>query len=215
VTTAIAADPELVESRWRMEHNLRLLHDVLARTGMAGRLWIFGGLLLGAIREGEIMLHDTEDADFGFLASDEPRLRAAFPALVDAGFTPHLRFPAATGPATEYSFLKDDAKYELFAVRVEGERFTWTNHGYRDGDSDAPTQNTCAIPAQPLDELRFLDRTWLKVRDVDVELTALYGDWRTPAPGFPYMEAPTIVERRPWDDSTYHLWPEVFQETGC
>ncbi|MCW2993659.1 MAG: hypothetical protein JWQ18_1154 [Conexibacter sp.] len=190
-----------------MEHNLRLLHDVLARTPIAGRLWLFGGLLLGAIREGEIMLHDSKDADFGFLAEDEPRLLASFGALVDAGFAPHLRFPAATGPATEYSFLKDGAKYEFFKVTVDGERFTWTNHGYRD---DVPTQNTCAIPAQPLDELRFLDRTWLKVRDVDLDLTALYGDWRTPAPGFPYMEAPTIVARAPWDDATYGTWAEVY-----
>jgi len=194
-----------------MEHNLRLLHDVLARTPMAGRLWLFGGLLLGAIREGEIMLHDTEDADFAFLAQDEERLVASFPALVDAGFAPHLRFPGATGPATEYSFLKDGAKFELFKITVDGGRFTWANHGYR---GDVPTQNTCAIPAQPLDELRFLDRTWLKVRDVDLELTALYGGWRTPAPGFAYMEAPTIVARAPWDDSTYATWAEVHAAEG-
>ena len=199
-----------------MEHNLRLLHDVLARAPIAGRYWLFGGLLLGAIREGAIMLHDTKDADFGYLAADAPRLEASFGALVDAGFDPYLRFPAATGPATEYSFLKDGAKYEFFAVEVADDRFVWTNHGYR-GEPGAwvPTQNRCAIPAQPLDELAFLDRTWLKVRDVDVELTALYGDWRTPAPGFPYMDAPTIVERRPWDDSSYQRWPEHFGATGC
>jgi hypothetical protein len=219
VTTAFATDPALEASRRRMEHNLRLLHDVLARTPIAGRFWLFGGLLLGAIRAGEIMLHDTKDADFGFLAADGPALEASFAALVDAGFAPHLRFPAATGPATEYSFIKDDAKFEFFAVEVSDDRFTWTNHGYRGGtggsDSWIPTQNSCAIPAQPLDELRFLDRTWLKVRDVDVELTALYGDWRTPAPGFPYMEAPTIVARRPWDDSSYDRWPEIYGAATC
>jgi len=212
VTTALATDPALEASRRRMEHNLRLLHDVLARTPIAGRFWLFGGLLLGAIREGEIMLHDTKDSDFGFLASDGPALEASFAALVDAGFAPHLRFPAATGPATEYSFLKDGAKFEFFAIEVADDRFVWSNHGYRD---TTPIQNRCAIPAQPLDEIAFLDRTWLKVRDVDVELTALYGDWRTPAPGFAYMDAPTIFDRRPWDDSSYTRWPEVCGADTC
>jgi hypothetical protein len=217
VTTVIdPARAELEATRARMEHNLRLLHDVLARTPLAGRFWLFGGLLLGAVREGEVMLHDAQDADFGVLATDHHHLVASFPALVDAGFTPHLRFPAATGPASEYSFLKDGAKFEFFVVAVEGDRFVWTNHGYR-GEPGAwiPLQNRCAVPAQPLDELPFLDRTWLKVRDVDLELTALYGDWRTPAPGFPYMDAPTIFERRPWDDSSYMRWAEVYEETGC
>jgi hypothetical protein len=216
VTTATAIEPTaqaaLQHSRRLMERNLRLLHDVLARTPMAGRFWFFGGLLLSAVREGEIMLHDTKDADFGFLVQDAPLLESTFGALVEAGFAPHYRFPAAVGEATEYSFTRDDAKFEFFAVEVVGDRFAWSNYGHRHGQ---PVMNRCEIPAQPLDELRFLDRTWLKVRDTDAELTALYGDWRTPAPGFPYMEAPTIVSRHPWDDTSFNRWPEVFGATGC
>ena len=66
-----------------MEDNLRLLHDVLARTPIAGRYWLFGGLLLSAVREGEIMLHDTKDADWGFLAADEQPLSYGGEAHVD------------------------------------------------------------------------------------------------------------------------------------
>lgn len=199
-----------------MGHNLRLLHDLLARTPMAGRYWLFGGLLLSAVREGEIMPHDTKDADFAFLAEDDALLRGTFAALVEAGFEPYLRFPGATGIATEYSFMKDDAKFEFFRVEIDDQdRFTWANYGRLHDGHHTPIRNNCAIPAQPLDELRFLDRTWLKPRDADFELTALYGDWRTPDADFSYMEAPTIVGREPWDTSTYMSWPEVFKETGC
>jgi hypothetical protein len=217
----IATQPDraaLQASRTLMEDNLRLLHDVLARTPIAGRFWLFGGLLLSAVREGEIMLHDTKDADFAFLAQDEHRLIASFPALIEAGFRPYLRFPDAVSPATEYSFIKDDAKFELFRLEVAGDRVQWHNYGrLADG---TPLRNTCAIPAQPLDEIRFLGRTWLKPRDADVELTALYDTWRIPAPGFDYMDAPTIVGRDPWDDApgpgiAYMNWPQVFAVTGC
>jgi hypothetical protein len=212
MSAATATREEQLASRALMEDNLRLLHDTLARTPISGRYWFFGGLLLSAIREGEIMLHDTKDADWAFLGEDEERLVAAFPALAEAGFAPHFRFPGATGPATEFSFQKDGAKFEFFRVDVAGDRFTWRNHGIL--DDGTALQNTCAIPAQPLDELRFLDRTWLKVRDHDLELTALFDTWRIPAPGFDYMDAPTIVATNPWDPSTFQQWPAVYAATG-
>jgi hypothetical protein len=216
VTNATALEPAaqaaLEHSRRLMERNLRLLHDVLSRSPMSGRTWLFGGLLLSAVREGEIMLHDTKDADFGFLRDDLDRMVATFPLLVDAGFEPYRRFPAAAGVAHEYSFLREDAKYEFFVCDVEGDRLTWRNCGHRHG---VPTLNRCAIPAQSQDEIAFVGRTWLKPRDADLELTALYGDWRTPSPGFGYMEAPTIVSRHAWDDSTFGRWAEAYRVTGC
>jgi hypothetical protein len=47
-----------------MADNLRVLKKVLTRTPPAGRTWLFGELLLGCVREGGLMLHDTSDADF-------------------------------------------------------------------------------------------------------------------------------------------------------
>jgi len=29
------------------------------------------------------------------------------------------------------------------------------------------------------------------------------------------MEAPTIVARRPWDDSSYDRWPEIYGAATC
>ena len=59
----------------------------------------------------------------------------------------------------------------------------------------------CEIPAQPLEDVAFLGRTWLKTRDHDAELTALYGNWRVPEPGWDYLSGPAIVEPGPWDPS--------------
>ena len=39
-----------------------------------------------------------------------------------------------------------------------------------------PVMNVCEIPAQPLEEIRFLERTWLKVRDHEAEHNYFYLD---------------------------------------
>ena len=76
---------------------------------------------------------------------------------------------------------------------------------YAGPDWTEPAGNECVLPAQPLEEVRHVGRTWLKARDHDAELTANYGDWRTPEPGWDYMRGPAIVRRFPWDDSD-HRW---------
>ena len=51
--------------------------------------------------------------------------------------------------------------------------------------------------------MRFLDRTWLKVSDHDAELTANYGDWRTPKSDWNYLDSPSIVTTESWDPSSF------------
>jgi hypothetical protein len=75
----------------QVEHmvtNLRLLNDTLASTAMAGRYWMFAGLVLGWAREGKLLSHDCKDADFAYLGDDEELLQSAFPILAEAGFQP-------------------------------------------------------------------------------------------------------------------------------
>lgn len=194
------------ERRHRMAANLCDLNDVLLCTPLAGRTWMFGGLLLGWVREGGLMVHDTADADFALLADDADRLEASFDALEQAGFQRIHRFPGVAGEATEHSFRRAGAKFDFFLLRVHGDRFAYCNYGH---GADGPVRNHCEIPAQPLEEIRFLGRPWLKVADHDAELTALYGDWRTPNPSWNYMDGPAIVAREPWDDSSYDLTRRV------
>jgi hypothetical protein len=206
VSADLVSDPREAR-RQVMEDDLRLWHDVLATTQMAGRVWLFGGLLLGLVREGGLMLHDCHDADFAFHSDDVARLESCFPALIEAGFAPHYRFPGVIGDATEYSFSRGGAKFELFRIEVVGARFRYWNYGH---GPDGPVKNTCSIPAQPLEEVRFLDRTWLKVRNHEAELTALYGDWRTPDPGYDYLRGPAIEHTERWDPSTFELWSQLY-----
>ena len=67
--------------------------------------------------------------------------------------------------------------------------------------------NVCELPAQPLSEVTLIGRRWLKVRDHDAELTANYGDWRTPNPDWDYLDSPSIVETRRWDPSDFAWRP--------
>ncbi len=199
----IAFETPAEHARRRMVASLRLLNDVLAHGPLAGRHWAFGGFLLGWAREGELMLHDTGDADFCFLAEDLERLEACVPQLAAAGFELVHRFPSADAPEpTEYSFRRDGDKFDFFRLWVEGEQFRYANYGHA---PTGPVKNHCAIPAQPLEEFRFLGRAWLKVRDHDAELTALYGDWHTPCTDWDYLDGPAIVATEPWDDSGYDL----------
>ena len=182
--------------------NLQLLHDVVAQTPMNGRLWVFGGLLLGWAREGDLLGHDCDDVDFAYLAEDADVFEGIFGTLEDAGFKLSLRYPGTTGEATEYAFRRDGIKFDFFCLKADDERFHYCSYGSLGGHL---VVNHIQIPGQPLEEFRFLGRTWLKVRDHDAELTALYGDWRTPRPDWDYMTGPSIVGRAPWDDSTFRL----------
>jgi hypothetical protein len=197
---------ELEATRRQMVRHLRLVNDVLARTPMAGRYWIFGGALLGYVREGNLLLHDSVDADFAFLAEDLGRLEACLPRLVDAGFRPRYRYPGIEGDAFEWSLERGDAKVEFFRHDVVGDNFRYYTCGHRAwGEPSGHVYNVYEIPAQPLEEFRFLGRTWLRPRDPERQLTAMYGDWRTPNPGWDYMRGPNIVETHPWAAATHDL----------
>jgi len=188
-----------------MAADLRLLNDVLATTPMADRYWLFGGIVLAWARERALMGHDCADVDFAVLAEDMPRLEASFGALFAAGFAPLYRFPGGDAPPTEYSFTKDGRKFEFFRLDLDGDRFRYHNYALH-GDR-GPVMNVCEIPAQPLAEVTFLGRRWLKTRDSDLELTAKYGDWRTPDPHWDYLFSPDIVETRPWAPGSFAWQP--------
>lgn len=196
---------EAVDGRPAMVAALQLLNDTLAGTPLAGRYWMFGGLVLGWARERGLLAHDCKDADFAYLGDDDAAMTASVGALRAAGFEPLYRFPAATGPATEYCFEREGLRFDFFRMELHGDELRYWSYGYAGPDWTEPTGNECVLPAQPLEEIRHLGRTWRKTRDHDAELTANYGDWRTPEPGWDYMRGPAIVRRFPWDDSD-HRW---------
>ncbi|MBX2999498.1 MAG: LicD family protein [Caldilineaceae bacterium] len=171
--------------------NLQLLHDTLAGTPLAERYWVWGGLLIGWAREGRILSHDANDADFAFLRRDRAHFLAAIPALTEVGFVPTLRWTNNAGAATEYVFRKDGASFEFFEMAEEGDAFCYWL--YRSG-----VEYACRIPRHDLSPMTFLDRTWLKPADHDKILTAIYGDWRVPDPRWSFTQEKSIVEQYYW-----------------
>jgi|GEM_PF-1062951 len=173
--------------------DLRALHDALASTPFATRYWVWGGMLLGWAREGALLESDLYDVDFCFLAGD-PAFPAAVEALFAAGFAPHKRYRENGGRTTEWVFERNGAKFEFFAVVDEGDELSYYSYNY----GPPPCQVLYRFAAQPREDFEFLDRRWSKHRDHDLELTTLYGDWRTPDPDWWYMRSGGAVAREPW-----------------
>ncbi len=173
--------------------DLRRLHDVLAGTAFGERYWVWGGLLLGWARERAPLAHDLHDADFAFTPGEGAGFADAARALMGAGFAPHKRFCTNSGKPTQWSFLRNGAKFEFWALEPEDGLLRY--HVYGD---DPPMQAVGELPAQPLRTFRFLRRRWRKHADHERELSAHYGDWRTPDPSWGYLGDGCIVSREPW-----------------
>jgi hypothetical protein len=199
----------------RFSESLQVLNDTLAGTPLAGRYWVWGGLLIGWAREGAPLAHDSRDADFCVRAEDVPHLHSAVPALADAGFAPALRFVTNDGRPVEYSFVRDGAKFEFFVLEPVDGRLRY--YDFSDGaqGDGPPTQATAEIDEQELVPFELVGRTWLKHADHDAELTAMYGDWRTPDTGWWYMNDVAIVERTAWTRAGELPWDGGLGEPGA
>ena len=141
------------------------------------------GTLLGCMREGRVLPWDYDDADFAFLAEDTDRFLEAERALLAAGFSRASRWQNNQGTTTEYALRRDGARFEFFTMTRHGDTFQYYLYGKRGGIWQ---ELLCAVPAHGLAEIHFLERVWNKPDDHDAFLSAVYGDWRTPNPGYHY-----------------------------
>ena len=183
----------------QFEDDLRLLFDVLAGTSFANRYRVCGGILLGWAREGRLLPNDP-DADFFFDTGDTKRFREAVPALEEAGFERLYRFRNNDGVVTEFSFVRHDVKFEFFRTFPAG---PGRQRYFVYAPGPPPLQLTAEIPAQPLTSFKFLGRKWLKSQDHELELTTMYGDWRTPDLDWSYMNDCSSVDLSPWNNTGF------------
>jgi hypothetical protein len=185
--------------------DLQRLNDTLAGTALADLYWVWGGLLLGWARQRSVLEHDCSDADFGFLSGDRSCFEQAVPGLIAAGFTPLHRFVTNTGSVTEYSFLRHGAKFDFFVLERDADQLRY--YSFSTATIDGPAiQAVAVIPAQPTSTFTFMDRTWRKHADHDVELTSVYGDWRTPDTDWRYAAGPNIIQREVWMQARAGRW---------
>ncbi|HEY4363768.1 MAG TPA: hypothetical protein VGN17_22565 [Bryobacteraceae bacterium] len=176
-----------------LERNLVCLNDVLAASPLAGRYWVWGGVLLGWARQGSLLEGDT-DADLAVFERDLPLFRASVELLERAGFCLSRAFVNNQGRITEYVFVKDYLKFEFFVVdESDGGIGYWL---YYPPDR---LEMRGLVPTLTLAPMRLLDRTWLKPDDHEAHLAAMYGDWRTPQAGYWYVrDEKSVVSRHPW-----------------
>jgi hypothetical protein len=178
--------------------DLLQFHDVLEDTDLAGKYWVWAGMLLGWAREGDLLAHDR-DADFAILPHDVPLVFKAVPALEQAGFRPLRQFRNHDGQVTEITFRKHGGRFEFFVLEpVDG---ALRSYAYG-GPPRARTEIECLIPDQALVPFEFLGRTWLRHEDHERELERMYGDWRTPQKDWDYLnDDMSVVARRPWTNT--------------
>lgn len=175
--------------------DLLRMHDVLEGTELAGRYWVWAGMLLGWAREGGLLAHDR-DADLALLPEDLPKLLAAVPALRRAGFHPLHMFRNNEGNITEVTFCRHTAKFEFFVMEPVDDMLRYYVYGY---PPDHLIEVEAQVPNQELVPFEFLGRTWLRHADYEGELKSMYGDWRTPHRGWDYLQDDQAqVSRRAW-----------------
>lgn len=191
-------------ARRTFARDLRRLNDVLSNTPLAGRYWVWGGLLLGWAREGRLLAHDVGDADFVVYSEDSEFFYEAVPALEHAGYERTFEFKNNEGQITQHSFACNHAKYDFFFLFPSDDARERRFFLY--GESpDGWVELEGALPNQPLEPFDFLRRNWLKPKQHETILTAEYGDWRTPDPNWDYMDDRTIFARRAWNRTDYIL----------
>ena len=175
--------------------DLQLLNDVLTRTPCADRYWVWSGLLLGWAREGRVLPHDRWDADFGYAEEDEELMLVGIETLIEAGFRRGFCHRDNAGAAAEYTLIRHGARFDFF--RMSPVASEWEYHVYG-SEQWVPVQVTARLPRQPFVPFHFLERSWKKSADHDLELTALYGDWRTPDTKWSYLDSGGITKREEW-----------------
>ena len=76
--------------------------------------------MLGWAREGRLLRHDCDDADFGFFREDRDKILSAIDAIIAAGFEPLNHSINNEGQISKYQFAKDGARFEFFEMFREG-----------------------------------------------------------------------------------------------
>jgi len=95
--------------------------------------------------------------------------------------------------------VRGPTKYEFWVMEPDAAGTTMRYRSFVYGPARVPHEMlVCELPLQGRVPFPFLDRTWHKVADHEAELTALFGDWRTPDPTWTFLDSADIVERRPW-----------------
>ena len=177
----------------RRRRGLVRLHELLARTAFADKYWMIMGLLLGCMRDGAPIAWDR-DSDFGFMDRDLPLFLSAVRMLRGEGY--NLRPPQVNndGRTTMWTLKYEAVRYDFFLFDRSGANIRWYSHQRK-----PPLEMVNEVPAHGLAGHELYGKRWQVPNNAEDVLTQIYGDWRTPNPGYLYWrDCRAIVERYPW-----------------
>lgn len=175
------------------QHALGNLVDLrFALEALGARPFLVDGTLLGAVREGGFIAHDT-DTDLGLFA-EELDVDAMEAAALDCGFRIKHRL-GTPERGFQWSLRRDSVKTDVFVYyRANGRRFhaAWTEK------LTVPVRYT--YDDFELARLRFLGTEFWAPADPEAFLATKYGpDWRTPVTDWDWAWGPANATR--WVDA--------------
>lgn len=177
----------------RRRRGLVRLYDTLAATEFHRKYWMNGGLLLGCIRDGGPLPHDS-DADFSFWEDDLDRFERAVPALRRHGFKLCRKKVCNDGKVRKWAFKRQGMKYEFYLMERRENAMYWISHARK-----RRLELHCQVPLHGLNEIALYERQWLKPDDHETYLESLYGNWRKPDPGYCYWrDSRAIIATQSW-----------------
>lgn len=180
--------------------NMQLLNDILQKNGFSEKYWLIGGVVLGFIREGRLLDHDS-DVDFGIWESDHETFKKLIPKLRAAGFKPLFRWTNNNGQITEYCFMKDRAKFEFFIHFTDTSRPYLHWYAYELGQKVQLLRQMFRYETK---STNFLNCRWLIPSPPEKYLEDMYGNWKEPDKNFDYAEegrVPCNIEKVSWSGS--------------
>lgn len=176
------------------EHAKRILEDVtfvLESYGMTH--FLVDGTLLGAIRDGDFIEHDT-DIDIGVMAEQWTPFMLGL--VLDSLSTHGFGLVHVLGELDKYfevSVRRDGIKCDLFYYRREGDKRIF--HAFRNGGRNLPEDViTYEYPAELIEKLRFETFNGYPYpipSNPEKVLALKYGaTWRTPVKKWDWADGP-------------------------
>ena len=154
-------------------------------------VWLNGGVLLGLIRDGRPLDHDT-DIDLSFWARDQLQItEKLFPLLLKNGFQPGVKFIANNGQEVEYNLTYQGVKIEFFLNFERGAGICWYCFGGK-------IQYLRGCRKHVFSQQLFADEYWWIPDPPEQYLEDLYGrNWRIKDPHYDYKKSPSTIITSP------------------
>ena len=148
--------------------NLLLLKKIFDQNEQ--KFFLIYGTLLGAIRDKDFILHDT-DTDIGIFEKDKENFLKIIPQLIDEGF----ELIRTKEPDDLVSFMRDDEYIDIGIFRKEGKYYRYQNNFIKEEFLKE------FIP------IKFLEIEFLIPKKYNELLIFNYKNWKEPIVNYPSL----------------------------